>query len=188
MRRGGWLFLAAAIGAALAMIPVAIHLDTRATQTGASAASDPRPAADPSYPADWSSYAAPDGSFELMAPGQAVARAIQTDRGPGHEVAFDDGRFTAAWTDVPAPGSDQQLLTDEENSVFHTLAGTVADEEVLSAGDAPGFGLSFSLGGTSYRMRGFAVQGRFFDVVAAVPSGTDAVGDAERFVTSLELH
>lgn len=181
--------LAAAIGVALTMIPVAIHLDRRVPQTGAPATPDPAPTTGgPSYPADWSSYAAPDGSFDLMAPGRAVTRAIQTDRGPGHEVSFDGGRFTAAWTDVPAPGSDQQLLTAEENNVFHKLAGTVAEEEVLSAGDAPGFGLSFSLGGTSYRMRGFAVQGRFFEVVAAVPSSTAAVRDAERFVTSFALH
>lgn len=155
---------------------------------------DPAISPAPTFPASWSRYAPPDGSFAVMAPGAPAEREQQTDAGLLHRVDFatpEGGTWFVEWLDasaqVVAGRSEAQLIDLVLAPLADRLGAQIDEEDILRDGSHPGAELHLSSSdGRAYLVRVLAAAGRLVEATAEIPVGGDAA-DAERFVTSLEL-
>lgn len=181
-----WLAFAGLVLAALALGRVGrASLEPRAGPAAASARA---------YPASWSPYEAPDGSFRIMAPGPGNEASQVTPSGLVHRVSFPASGQTqwfVAWLD-PAPQlaagrTDADLVDLAAAPLAERLGAAIDEEDILRDGPFPGVDLRLSTpAGVSYLVRIFGVRGRLIEAAAGWTSPAGAA-DAERFVRSLEV-
>ena len=180
-------FLVAGVGVA---IPFGVHAARSAVKPTPRATAAAPAGSTPVLPPGWQSFVAPDGSFDLIGPADATTSAVQTVFGAAHVAKFSGGALTVAWTDrsVSRGVPDPQLLTQEVSRIVQPIVGRTADqEEQLSDGGHPGYGLVFTVQGTEYRIRVFAARGRLYEITSVTQAGSIASKDAQRFVDSFEL-
>ncbi len=155
----------------------------------------PHPSPDPSYPASWSEYAPPDGSFHVMAPGRPTEQDAQTDAGVLHRTDFvaapGDGAWFVEWLDltpqVVAGRSEADLIDLTLAPMADRLGAQIDEEDLLRDGPYPGVELHLSASdGRAYLIRVFSANGRLVEATAELAPGADRT-DSQLFVQSLEL-
>ena len=182
--RALWLTFSVAIVAALALVPLGVARSKAAAALSSTSAAAPTGAT----PSDWATFAPTDQAFQVVGPAAVQTSVLNTSMGPAHKADFAGGAYTVTWLDVPLGLSDAEALQQGKVGLLRPLVGHVADEEVdLEDGGYPGFGLTITVGNTTYDVRLFAAAGRLFQVVGTAPAGSSQVPDATAFVDSFQL-
>lgn len=153
----------------------------------------------------WKTFQSPEGKFSILMPGEPQKTVLRTptDYGPSEVTWYiykgRTGALSASFMDYPEAAANVDRATLMENGIVgavRKLRGKLISERKVKAGDQPGRewiveippGMHQAIpNGGIYRVRGFQVGRRLYQVVAAVPQELADSRDINRFLASFKL-
>lgn len=156
-------------------------------------------AAAASDPAKWTTFASPQGRFEILMPGEVKQFTVDVSNEFGastlhmNVATLGDGTMLIAnWVDYPpelVQELPEQLLDDSRESALDNLGGKLVSEKPIKLGKFEGREILIEVGKVDrlFRVRVYLIENRLYQTIAFGPPKFVKSREAQRYLDSFKL-